>query len=142
MFNAKVYKVMVGSLSGTMEEVYAAKETIRKWNLENAEREGRLLLPVEWSLNPEDIKDVDVVVGIVGNWIKNSSFIEDSIKAGKQVMLFFNIFQDPKNTIPSEQIEVGAFQKKIKSVCPCEDFNGIVELDSLLKKHLNIVAEA
>jgi len=142
MFNSKVYKVMVGSLSGTMEEVYAAKETIRKWNLENAEREGKLFQPAEWSLNPEDIKDVDVVVGIVGNWIKNSSFIDDCIKAGKQVMLFFNVFQDPKNTIPSEQIEVGAFQKKIKSVCLCEDFNGIAELDSLLKKHLNIFAEA
>ena len=37
---------MVGSLSGTMEEVYVAKEVIRKWNQENAEREGTLFLLV------------------------------------------------------------------------------------------------
>ena len=111
MFNAIVYRVMVGSLSGAMEEVYAAKETIRTWNLENAKRTGKLFLPVEWTSKYEDIKDVGVVVGIVGNWIKDSSFIDDCIQSGKEVMLFFNVFQDPKNTIPSEQIEVGAFQK-------------------------------
>ena len=37
MFTAKVYKVMIGSLSGAMEEVYLAKEIIRKWNHYNAE---------------------------------------------------------------------------------------------------------
>lgn len=31
MFNAKVYKIAVLSLSGIMEEVYAAKQTIQQW---------------------------------------------------------------------------------------------------------------
>lgn len=40
MFAAKVYRIIVESLSGAMEEVHVAKETIRKWNLQNAERTG------------------------------------------------------------------------------------------------------
>ena len=32
MFSERSYRVMVGSLSGAMEEVYVAKDTIRKWN--------------------------------------------------------------------------------------------------------------
>lgn len=42
MFTAKVYKVVVGSLSGIMEEVKVAKEVIRNWNQENAERGGKV----------------------------------------------------------------------------------------------------
>lgn len=47
MFIAKVYRVIVGSLSGAMEEVYLAKETIGKWNQQNAERTGKLYLLVD-----------------------------------------------------------------------------------------------
>ena len=52
MFTAKVYRVMVGSLSGAMEEVYVAKETIRKWNQQNAERTGKVFVPIEWCISP------------------------------------------------------------------------------------------
>ena len=31
MFEAKVYKIKVVSLSGIMEEVYVAKQTIQQW---------------------------------------------------------------------------------------------------------------
>lgn len=135
MFSAKVYRVMVGCLSGTMEEVYVAKETIRKWNLENAERAGKVFMPIEWSVqvNPDE---VDVVIGIVGNWIENTAFIEDCIKAGKQVMLFFNAFQDPKNTIPSEHDAVKAFRDKMQDRCCCIDYNGAVELNDILSDRL------
>ena len=47
MFNAKVYKIAVISLSGVMEETYAAKETVQKWNQENAENTGKLFLLVD-----------------------------------------------------------------------------------------------
>lgn len=46
--------------------------------------------------------DVDVVLSMVGNWIDNTAFTEDCIKDGKQVVLFFNTYHDPKNTISSE----------------------------------------
>ena len=132
MFTAKVYRVMVGSLSGTMEEVFAAKETIRKWNLENAERTGKIYMLTDWSVKANELHDVDVVIGIVGNWIERSDFIEDCIKNGKQVMLFFNAFHDPKNTMPSEHDAVMSFRNKMQNRCFCEEYNSSEELSNAL----------
>lgn len=136
MFNAKVYKVMVGSLSGTMEEVYAAKETIRKWNLENAERVGRVYLPVEWSTNAEDIKLVDVLIGVIGNRVENVGMVEDCIKSGKKVMLFFSSYYDPKNSIFSEIQEVEVFRNRIKGLCSCIEYNGVQVFEKILEEQL------
>ena len=139
MFTAKVYKVMVGSLSGTMEEVFAAKETIRKWNLENAERTGKLYLQTDWSAKTDALKDIDVVIGIIGNWIGNTKFIEDCIKEGKQVILFFNAFQDPHNTIPSEHEGVKTFKIQMQSCCFCAEYSSIAELRELLNIELRTI---
>lgn len=136
MFTAKVYTVMVGSLSGTMEEVYTAKEVLRKYNQDSAENSGKLFLPVEWSMNQDDMKKVDVVIGIVGNWIDAPDFIESCVKEGKKVMLFFNAFQDPKNTIQSEYDEVKSFKQQIQSLCYCADYCGINGLRQLLNEQL------
>ena len=76
MFTAKVYKVMVDSLSGTMEEEFAAKETICKWNLENSERTGKLYMLTDWSVKSDNLQEMDVVIGIMGNWVDNTNFIE------------------------------------------------------------------
>lgn len=65
-----------------MEETYAAKETIRKWNEANAESTGRMYLLVD---NPQTS---DKVVGIIGNWLGNKTIVEDSLTAGKQVLLY------------------------------------------------------
>ena len=136
MFTAKVFRIMVGSLSGTMEEVYVAKETIRKWNIENAEHTGKLFLPVDWSSKPEEFKEVDVVIGIVGNWIDDTSFIENCIKSGKKVFLFFKTFPDPTNTIPSEQEIVESFKNKKLGRSFNVDYNNIAEFSDALNDRL------
>lgn len=129
MFEAKVYRVMVASLSGTMEEVYVAKEVIRKWNQENAERTGKLYMPVE-------CQDVDVLIGIVGNRVEKTDAVLRLIEAGKKVMLFFNAFQDPKNTIPTEREEMMAFKDRMQGKCFCVEYNGSDELSSLMAKRI------
>ncbi len=128
MFTANVYRIMVGSLSGAMEEVYVAKETIRKWNQQNAERTGKVFMPIEWSTSPEAIQNTDIVVGIVDNWIDDTKFVEDCVEAGKQVILFFKAIHDPANTIYGEQKFVKAFENKIKGRCSCSVFNGIEDI--------------
>ena len=136
MFTAKVYRIMVGSLSGAMEEVYVAKETIRKWNQQNAERTGKLFMLVEWTAKEEDIPLVDVVIGIVDNWIENTKFIENCIEKGKQVMLFFNAIQDPANSIRSEQEQVKSFRDRIQDQSYFACFDGLAELSFFLNKRL------
>ena len=139
MFTAKVYTVMIGSLSGTMEEVFAAKEVVRQYNQDNAESSGKLFLPVEWSMKPEDVQKVDLVIGIVGNWIDKPDFIEDCVKAGRKVMLFFNAFQDPKNTIQSEHDEIKAFKERMQNQCPCVEYRNTTDLKTLVAERLNIL---
>ena len=122
---------MVGSLSGTMEEVYVAKEVIRKWNQENAEREGKLFLLVD-----SPMEDVDVLIGIVGNWIDKPESVLQMFEAGKKVMLFFNAFQDSKNTIPSEREEVITFKEQMKDHCLCIEYGRKVELEKIIEEQL------
>ena len=128
---------MVGSLSGTMEEVYVAKEAIRLWNLENAEREGRLYLPVEWSSRFEYLFQVDMLICIVGDWVEKTDVIEDSLRKGKDVLLLFNAFHNPDNTILSEQIVVEQLQSVMETRCSCEMYNGMEDLRCILNKRLS-----
>ena len=139
MFTAKVYRVMVGSLSGAMEEVYVAKETIRKWNQQNAERTGKVFMPVEWSTSLEAIQDTDIVVGFIGSWIDNSQFVEGCIDAGKQVMLLFNLLQDPTNTISGEQKMVNLFFDQMQHRCYCSYYHTLSELAGSLTNCLDVV---
>ena len=136
MFTAKVYKIMVGSLSGAMEEVYVAKETIRKWNQQNAERTGKVFMPIEWGISREAIQNTDIVVGIIDNWIANPKCVEDWVSAGKQVMLLFNSLPDSMNTVPGELDDVLAFRSRVQTQCICVCYNGLIELNALLNERL------
>ena len=139
MFTAKVYNVMVGSLSGAMEEVYLAKETIRKWNQQNAERTGKLFMLIEWTAKEEGIQLVDVVIGIVDNWIENTGFMESGVEKGKQVLLLFNACQDTTNTIRSEFEGVLSFRERLQTKSFTAHFNGGTELSSLLNDQLDLL---
>ena len=125
---------MVCSLSGTMEEVYVAKEVIRNWNQEHAEREGKLFLLVD-----SPMEDVDVLIGIVGNWIDKPERVLQMFEAGKKVMLFFNAFQDPKNTILSEREEVISFKEQMKDRCLCIEYGRKVELERKIEEQLSLL---
>ena len=125
---------MVCSLSGTMEEVYVAKEVIRNWNQEHAEREGKLFLLVD-----SPMEDVDVLIGIVGNWIDKPERVLQMLEAGKKVMLFFNAFQDPKNTILSEREEVISFKEQMKDRCLCIEYGRKVELERKIEEQLSLL---
>lgn len=99
-----------------MEEVYTAQEVIRKYNQENAEQAGKLFLPVA---REAAASEADMVIGIVGNYIEKTEVIEQAIKAGKKVLLFFSKYQAPENTIPAEGKAVEAFKKEMETKCVC-----------------------
>ncbi len=139
MFEAKVYKIAVVSLSGIMEEVYAAKEEIRKWNEEKAEKMGKVFVPVEQPASLNNLQNVDVVMGVVDNRIENTAFIDECMKADKTFFLFFNEFADPKNTIASEQQVVKDYRMINEDRCFCTDYNGVPEFRRLLNEKLELI---
>lgn len=134
MFQATVYKLSVLSLSGMVEETYAAKEQVRKWNSSNAQAAGKLFLPVD------DTQAADVLVGIIGNRLEKTELIDQSMKAGKRVLLFFNAYNDPKNTIATEAQAVAAFRADAGGRCFCAEYNGVQQLCSLLCEQLDKIS--
>lgn len=102
--------------------MHLAQEVIIKWNQENARSEGKLFLPVD------DPQAADVVIGIVDNWVKDTSWVEDCVCQGKHVTLLFSAFQDPNNTIPCEHSEVEAFRESLQDRCRCVAYRNAAEL--------------
>lgn len=137
MYTAKVYRLMIGCLSGTMEEVYTATEVVRKWNQQKAEATGKLYLPVVWSSKAEELEEVDVIIGLVGNWISNPAFIQKCVDLGKKVVLLFNDFQDPRNTIQGEYDAVVSFKHSIHGQCAIADYHDKDSLSALLNDTLD-----
>ena len=133
MFEAKVYKIAILSLSDLVEETFAAKESVRQWTVANAERSGKLFLTVD------DPQTADILVGVVGNWLEKTDLIEDSLNAGKRVLLLFNTHFDPENTIPSEQTAVMDYMNQMQQRCYCAEFNGKAQLGQLVNEQLEAI---
>jgi hypothetical protein len=110
MFEAKVYKVMIGCPGDSMEELLVAKKVIAQWNEQNAEREGKLLYPIEGDASECNLQDVDIVIGIIGTRIVDTELIEKSIKAGKHVILFFRTFNDDRSYLSLDLENLDAFK--------------------------------
>lgn len=137
MFTAKVYNVMVGSLSGIMEDEYVVKDVIRRFNKQNAQVSGRMLLPAELTTNPAALAHVDMVIALVGNWVGDLRVIDHSLAAGKRVILLFNAYTDPGNTITSEHQATFAFRERIQSHCLCLEYRDLAELEQRVEEVIN-----
>lgn len=77
------------------------------------------------------------MIGVVGNRVEKTDLIGESLRAGRQVLLFFNAYADPKNTIASEQYVVIEYMHQMQQRCFCAKFNGVSELKKLLDEQLN-----
>jgi len=133
MFTANVYRVMVCSLSGTIEEVSVVRDVVRRWNQVNAERSGKVYMLVEESAHHDD---VDVMICIVGSWVEKTEVVDAFIAAGKKVMLFFNGYHDPKKTIQIEEKDVFVFKHRIQDSCNTDEYKGMDDLKRIVEVEL------
>lgn len=112
MYKARVYHIMIGAPSDIKEEVNIVKEVVHKWNDLYSEKERIVLLPKHWAsstyptagarpqeaINKQIVDKSDLLISIFGARLgaptgKASSGsieeIEEHLKAGKPVMVFF-----------------------------------------------------
>ena len=138
MFAANTYKIMIGCPGDIKEEIDMAMKVINHWTTLHAEQYSTVLLPIHWTtnsypehgahpqtlLNGQLVSKSDMLVGIfgarVGTAIDKSQSgtieeIEEHIKAGKPVMLFFRRQNDTANTSASEIEKLQAFKSRIKN---------------------------
>lgn len=91
---------------------------------------------MDWAIKDEDVQKFDVVIGVVGNWIKKTNFVEGCLEKNKHVILLFSAYQDPENTIASERDKVKAFKEHSKKRCPCVDFIDATDLKELIERKI------
>ena len=112
MYQANVYRIMIGSPSDIKEEVQTAIDVLKHWNNLHSEQNKIVLLPLHWSISsypasgkhPQKLLDKQVVeksdllVCVFGAKLGTPTDTEISgtveeinehRKAGKDVMMFF-----------------------------------------------------
>ena len=146
MFAAYTYKIMIGCPSDIKEEIDIAIKVINHWTTLHAEQSGTVLLPIHWATNsyPEQgahpqtllngqlASKSDMLIGIFGARVgtpteKSQSGtieeIEEHIKAGKPVMLFFRK-QNDTSTIPASEIEkLQSFKHNVEKRCLYREYD-------------------
>ena len=61
------------------------------------------------------------------------------MQSGAKVLLFFNQYNDEKNTIPSELQRVVDFKEKMKNACHCCEFSSKVDFENALYETLQTI---
>lgn len=159
MFQANVYKIMIGAPSDIKDEVETAIKVIYDWNNINAEIQRTVLLPLHWSIstypitgihpqkaiNQQVVNKSDLLICIFGAKLgtptENSESgsveeIEEHLKAGKPVMLFFKKIVNINN-IDIEQISrLKKFKEKIGQSALYAEYTDIGEFKQILEKRL------
>ena len=127
MFEAKVYRIVVSTLGAILQEEHLAKETIQRWNIECAEKAGKMFLSV-----PEDAPVVpDLYVVIIDSYV-DATKVNEIIAKGKPIVFFFNKYHDPSNSMQAEIVKVDAFKETVKEKYSCVDYNAAHEFVSVV----------
>lgn len=143
MFQATVYKIMIGCPSDIQDEIQIAKEVLYHWNNLHSEHDKIVLLPSHWSIssyptmgkhpqksiNEQVVEKSDLLICIFGSKLGTPTDteisgtveeIKEHRKAGKDVMIFFKKSVDDITSIDPEQL------KKIK------DFKDNIKQEAIL----------
>lgn len=137
MFTANVYRVMIGCLGDIMEESFVVQQAVKAWNDANSENRGKVLMPMDWAAGTTDIKNVDVVVAIVGSYIRDTQIVEEAIKAGKRVVLFFSQYHNPEASMATEIKAVEEFKSKVVGHCVSIDYTNKEGIETALNSIFN-----
>lgn len=152
---------MIGCPSDVKKEVGVAKEVIANWTDLNAEANGMVLLPLHWSSNsypvlgkhPQKELDKQLVeksdmlvcifaakVGTPTDTAESGSIeeIEEHVKAGKPVMLFFRKQVDITDLKPEEVIKLNDFKKRMQVKGVYFEFDDENDFQDLFSKKLQL----
>ena len=129
---------MIGCPGDVRDEVEMAKAIIHRWTSVHAEQTGIVLLPINWEansypeygahpqkiLNKQVVEKSDLLIGIFGARIGSPTDtaasgtieeIEEHIKAGKPVMLFFRKCNDITSVSSEELSKLESFKELAKN---------------------------
>ncbi|MDE5877203.1 MAG: DUF4062 domain-containing protein [Muribaculaceae bacterium] len=159
MFQANVYKIMVGAPSDVESEVRATFDVIQKWNYINAFSHKLMLLPSHWSLdayptlgqkpqkaiNNQLVEKSDLLICIFGSKIGTPTDdyisgtveeIEEHLKESKPVMVFFSNNIDRSKTNIEQINKLLSFQNDMFKRGLCAVYTDLDNFKTLLTEKL------
>ena len=149
---------MIGCPGDIREEVKIAKEVINRWTSLHAEQNKVVLLPIDWAtnsypaqgahpqklLNQQIADKSDLLVGIFGAKVGSPTDtsqsgtieeIEEHIKKGKPVMLFFRKY----NVATSDElIKLETYKNSIRDKCLYREYNQVQDFESCFSDALEL----
>jgi len=161
-YKATVFKIMIASPSDVISERSIVREIIYEWNVVHADVKKIVLLPVGWEshssptmgdrpqsiINKQILNDCDLLIGVfwtrigspTGEYNSGSvEEIEEHIKAGKPVMLYFSNVPVRPDSVDNEQYDS---LKKFKESCRergiFETYDDINDFKSKLNRQLQL----
>ena len=162
MYKAKVYQIMIGAPSDIKEEIKMARDVIYHWNDLHSERNSIVLIPLHWSINshplignrPQEILNEqlvgksDLLICVFGTRIGTPTGealsgtieeINEHLKAGKDVMMFFKQTLDSISSLdPSQLQKLNEFKNSIKNKALLVDYENTNVFESLLFDKLQL----
>jgi hypothetical protein len=161
-YKAIVYKVMIASPSDLVHERNIICEVLSEWNIVNADTRKMVLLPVKWEthasptmgdhpqsiINKQILKNSDLLVGVfwtrigtaTGEYLSGTvEEIEEHIKAGKPVMLYFSSQPVPPDSVDNDQYaELKKFKESCKSRGIFETYSNLDDFKSKFYRQLQL----
>ncbi len=162
MFQANVYRIMIGCPSDITDEKDAAFRVLNNWNNLNSEKNRTVLLPIHWSinsypavgkhpqklLNEQLVEKSDLMVCIFGMRLGSPTDTEISgtveefkehRKAGKDVMVFFKNSCNNLSAFNAKQWEqLSDFKESIKNDVFWQEFSDVSDFERKLSNELQL----
>ena len=164
-FEARVLRVLIASPSDVSTERALIPDIINDWNAINAVHSKFILMPIKWEthsapmlgsrpqavINQQLVQDCDLLVGVFWTRIGTDTGvavsgtaeeIEQFVKMGKPVMLYFSKSQVGPDEINLEQLQsLRDFRDKVRTEGLTESYNGVEDFRQKFSRQLGIVIE-
>lgn len=161
-YNSTVFKVVIASPSDVGAERNIIREVLAEWNAVHSEMRNVVLLPVGWEthsspemgdrpqaiINKQILKDCDLLVGVFWTRIGTATGdypsgtveeIEEHIKAGKPVMLYFSSAPVLPDSVDADQYaKLKKFKDSCKSRGLLETYSDINDFKSKFYRQLQL----
>ncbi len=161
-YNASVFKIMIASPGDVAVERTVIREVLAEWNAIHSDTRRLVLLPVAWEthsspsmgeppqalINKQILKDCDLLIGVFWTRIGTATDeyvsgtveeIEEHIKAGKPVMLYFSAAPVHPDSVDATQYEaLKSFKNSCKSRGLLETYGDINEFKAKFYRQLQL----
>lgn len=155
MFQADVYKIMIAAPSDIKEEIDVAINIINHWNYLNSEIQKVICLPLHWFIssypevgkhpqkiiNNQVVSKSDLLICVFGSKLGTPTEdyasgsveeVEEHIKAGKPVMIFFKRILDINNCDIEQITRLKKYKESIGNNALYVDYNDVYDFGKIL----------